>query len=58
MKLITTYNAPPIRCRDYDWICVDEDSYDGAPDAGLQIVGAGRTEEEAIKDFYEQLNNM
>ncbi len=34
------------------WVCYDE-NYDGAPDAGLQLEGVGRTEEEAIADYLE-----
>jgi hypothetical protein len=34
--------------------CIDSDEYDGAPDAGPQLVGQGDTEEEAKEDFYDQ----
>lgn len=38
-----------------DWSCV-EDNYDGAPDAGIQIIGIGKTEQEAIDNWLEQYN--
>ncbi len=34
--------------------CLDDDTYDGAPDAGPQMVGEGETAEEARQDFWEQ----
>jgi hypothetical protein len=34
----------------------DDNTYDGAPDAGHQIVGSGETEAEAVADFQEQWN--
>ena len=30
------------------WWAVDDNQYDGAPDAGLQLVGYGPTEQDAI----------
>jgi hypothetical protein len=54
MKVVTSYWPKPIPVRCYDWTaCSDE--YDGAPDAGFQPVGYGRTEAEAIANFYEEL---
>jgi hypothetical protein len=50
----TEYVCPPIPVRNYDWRAV-LDSYDGAPDAGPQYEGTGRTEEAAIRDLLEQL---
>lgn len=35
------------------WTAYDADRYDGAPDAGPQIVGNGATEREAISDLLE-----
>jgi hypothetical protein len=53
--LFTSYDFPAIPMRDLDWSCVDN-NYDGAPDAGPQIVGYGRTENEAIEDWLAQYN--
>jgi hypothetical protein len=36
-----------------EWFCVDDDTYDGAPDAG-SLVGRGKTAAEAIHDYREQ----
>ena len=49
MKLITTYNPPPIPIRQFDWTCIDE-NYEGG-----DIIGTGETEEAAIADYWEQL---
>lgn len=51
--LHTTFNYPAVSLRVLDWSCID-DNYDGAPDAEPQIVGAGTTEIEAIKDYLDQ----
>ncbi len=42
-------------CHPYnsDWQCVDG-NYDGAPDAGPQVVGEGATEILSIMDYYEK----
>lgn len=53
--LKTSYVHPPIPIRGYDWAAYDDDTYDGAPDAGPQIVGHGPTEEQAIANYIEQL---
>ena len=38
------------------WCAVDDDTYDGAPDAGAAgAMGTGTTEEEAIADLLEQI---
>lgn len=50
LTLHTSYDYPPIPTRQFDWSCVD-DNYDGAPDAGNQIVGVGKTEVEAICNY-------
>lgn len=52
MKLRYQYNAfgPKVHC-------INESEYDGAPDAGPQLVGQGDTEEEAQRDFFEQWLN-
>jgi hypothetical protein len=36
------------------WHAYDTDTYDGAPDAGCQIVGIGASEAAAIADYYAQ----
>jgi hypothetical protein len=40
-----------------DWYAIDDDTYDGAPDAGRAgTMGLGKTEAEAIADLIEQLS--
>ena len=39
------------------WIAFDDDTYDGAED-GNNTTGSGRTEQEAINDLMEQLNEL
>ena len=34
--------------------CIDDNTYDGAPDAGPQMVGEGKTPEAAKMDFWDQ----
>lgn len=53
VKVHTTFVYPPLPVRHFDWHCIDED-YDGAPDAGPQLVGTGATEIEAIYHYLEQ----
>jgi hypothetical protein len=48
--------CPPIPDRSSDYAAYDDDTYDGAPDAGAQVVGWGATEAEAVADFWEQWN--
>lgn len=48
----TTYVYPPIPVRDFDFSATFDD-FDGAPDAGLQIYGEGRTELAAVVAFYD-----
>jgi len=50
--LHVNYVHPPVPIRDWDWQVTD-DNYDGAPDAGWQCHGEGRTEFLAVLDFYE-----
>lgn len=54
-KIVTRFIGPSIPIRDFDWSAIT-DNYDGAPDAGRQFIGHGRTEEEAIADLKEQLD--
>lgn len=51
-SLRVTFVNPPVPIRHWDWSCVD-DNYDGAPDAGWQCRGEGRTEFLAVVDFYD-----
>ena len=34
--------------------CINDDEYDGAEDAGPQMIGEGKTAEEAKADFMDQ----
>lgn len=47
-KIITTFDAPPIPVRGWDWAAKREDY-----DAG-DLIGFGATEDEAIKDLLEK----
>ena len=49
MNLRTSYNGGY-------WTCVDDDTYDGAPDSGLRahLIGLGRTEQEATASWYAE----
>jgi hypothetical protein len=50
MRIKTSFDYPPIPIRNFDWSAWDDDAYDtGEP------IGRGRTEEEAIIDLLEQL---
>ncbi len=51
VTLYTEYDFPPIPYRGMDWSCVDSD-YDGDP---RQIIGTGRTEAEAINNYFEEM---
>ena len=58
MKIITTHVYPPIPIRSMDW-CATTDDYDADCDQdgffSTSPIGWGRTEEEAIADLKEQL---
>lgn len=58
MKIITSFDFPPIPIRDFDWSAVT-DNYDCDCDQdgffSTHPIGHGRTEEEAIADLKEQL---
>lgn len=54
MKIITDYWMKPIPIRNFDWSAVDDDTYDGAPDAHSPI-GHGATEADAIADLLERI---
>lgn len=38
-----------------EWVAVDLNTYDGAPDSTGKEYGVGQTEQEAINDLLEQL---
>lgn len=54
MKLITSFER--YRPFEFGWLCIDDDTYDGAEDAGrlASIVGHGATEQEAMTDYLDQ----
>jgi hypothetical protein len=54
MNIRTTHIFPPIPIRSFDWSAVDDDTYDGAPDAHSPI-GFGPTQADAIADLMEQM---
>lgn len=54
MKIVTVNVQPSVPVRDYDWCAYDSSTYDGAEDAGHQVVGWGPTEEAAVNDFNTQ----
>ena len=47
-KIITIHDYPPIPIRDYDWSAIRGDY-----DAG-DLVGSGRTEQDAVDDLLRQ----
>ena len=49
MKIITSYDYPPIPIRSCDWSAVTDDYEPGDP------IGRGATEQEAIDDLKEQI---
>ena len=49
-KIITSQDCPPIPVRYYDWAAIRED-YDKG-----DLIGYGRTEQEAIDDLKRQEN--
>ena len=49
-KIITSYDYPPIPIRNYDWSAIREDYEPG------DLVGTGRTEQDAIDDLVRQEN--
>lgn len=53
-RIRTNHEYPPIPIRDMDWSAVDDSTYDGE---GCPI-GWGATEEEAIADLLEQLEEQ
>lgn len=57
MHIRTTFVYPPIPIRTMDWQAIDDDIYDDAPDAGPQCVGVGKTEQEAIDDLLQKIED-
>lgn len=59
IKVRTTHEYPPIPIRSMDWSAVDDDTYDVDCDQdgffSTCPVGRGATEEEAIKDLMDQI---
>jgi hypothetical protein len=51
MKIHTDYWAKPIPMRQFDWSAIDEDTYEGTGP-----VGYGKTEQEAIDDLMQQVD--
>ena len=41
-----------------EWMAVDHNLYDGAPDAGPQAMGHGTTKNSAVLDLMDQLKDM
>lgn len=56
MKIVTEFVHPPIPIRQFDWSAIDDDTYDGAEDSHCPI-GYGATEQAAIDDLLDQMNN-
>lgn len=57
IKIITTFDYPPIPVRNLDWSAHDdgyEAEFDGERRFSSCIVGHGRTEAEAVIDYWEQ----
>ena len=42
---------------DCSYMCID-DNYDGAPDAGQQIIGNGKTQIEALADYFQYASDF
>ena len=59
LKVRTNFDYPPIPVRDMDWSAVDDDTYDCDCDEdgffSTCPIGRGATEQEAIDDLLEQI---
>lgn len=53
INLVTVCVCPPIPCRDYDWAAFDDNDC-SCIDCHL-IQGHGRTEADAINEFFDEL---
>ena len=51
-KIITNYDYPPIPIREFDWSAVREGYEPG------DLIGTGRTEQDAINDLERQEREM
>lgn len=54
-RILTAYDPKPIPLRYFDWSAVDDSTYGGEPG---EPIGYGATEQEAIADLLEQLDDM
>jgi hypothetical protein len=54
VRIRTNHDYPPIPVRQFDWSAIDDDTYDGADDSSCPV-GHGATEQEAIDDLLEQI---
>lgn len=52
MKIVVSFDYPPIPVRDMDYSAVDDNTYDGAPDSDCPV-GRGASEEAALRDLAE-----
>jgi hypothetical protein len=57
VKIMTEFVYPSIPIRDFDWIAVDDDTYDGA-NGCMCAVGHGASEEAAIADLKRQIEEQ
>lgn len=59
LKISTNFDYPPIPVRDMDWSAVDDSTYDCDCDQdgffSTCPIGRGATEQEAIDDLLEQI---
>jgi hypothetical protein len=54
VNIRVSYAPPPIPDRNFDWVAIDDDTYDGE---GCPI-GYGRTKEAAVADLVEQIDGL
>jgi hypothetical protein len=52
MKIRTYYDPPPIPVRGFDWIAIDDNTYEADSPIGL-----GATEQEAIEDLKQKMED-
>jgi hypothetical protein len=53
LRIVTSYEPPPVPFRNCDWTAVDDRTYDGPGNP----IGWGATEQQAIDDLLEQICN-
>ena len=62
MKIVTTFEFPPIPVRTMDWSAVDSDTFDADFDGEHFVtkcpIGRGTTEQEAIQDLMNQIEDQ